>query len=397
VTHRFTDESAILPVMQQQLRDWHDRGLIDTATLERLIADLDQTRPPAGSSGQSRFNLGVWILFSLGTVALAAAIAVWFAREWGEWGKATRVVLAPGVPLLLGLTAVWLFRPGRWFFPAMGRIFLTLAAVATYSATALLAAMYDLNPRHATMTLLQAVLFIALAFVAQSALLLWAGLALLVIGYGMEVDNAWMLEWQQRPVAFVGLGLAMVIVALVSRHRDRRLGENATVAGALVLFVSLMVLSFDLSARPTAVTVQMWVVLAVPYLVAVGVIAFVWLRSEQSFESHALIPLLSLLLLFALASAWPERFGQGSWVDSTLFTLATLAGAYVGVSARSPALINVSVIFFAVDVLRRYTDWFWEELPGHLFFGLMGILLVGGGLALDQVRRRLLRHAEVSP
>jgi hypothetical protein len=241
------------------------------------------------------------------------------------------------------------------------------------------------------------VLFIALAFVAQSALLLWAGLALLVIGYGMEVDNAWMLEWQQRPVAFVGLGLAMVIVALVSRHRDRRLGENATVAGALVLFVSLMVLSFDLSARPTAVTVQMWVVLAVPYLVAVGVIAFVWLRSEQSFESHALIPLLSLLLLFALASAWPERFGQGSWVDSTLFTLATLAGAYVGVSARSPALINVSVIFFAVDVLRRYTDWFWEELPGHLFFGLMGILLVGGGLALDQVRRRLLRHAEVSP
>jgi uncharacterized membrane protein len=384
--------------MHQQLRDWHDRGLIDTATLDRLIADLDESRPAAEGSPHSRFNLGVWILFSLGTVALAAAIAVWFAREWGEWGTAVRLLLALCVPLLLGLTAVWFFRPGRWFFPAMGRIFLTLAAVGTYSATVLLAAMYDLNPRHATMTLLQAVLFITLAFVAESALLLWAGLTLLVIGYGMEVDNAWMLEWQQRPVAFIGLGMAMVIAALFSRRVDRRLGENATVAGALVLFVSLLVLSLDLTARGAAVTAQMWVVLAVPYLIALGVLAFVWRsrRSEVSFERHAVIPLFSLLLLFALASAWPERFEQGSWVDSTLFTLATLAGAYLGVSVRSASLINVSVVFFAVDVLRRYTDWFWEELPGHLFFGLMGILLIGGGLALERVRRRLLRRVEVS-
>jgi uncharacterized membrane protein len=387
--------------MQRQLRDWFDRGLIDAATFERLEADLASRTaagPPTSVDDRARFSLGVWILFSLGTVALSAAVAVWFAREWGEWGVPTRLALALATPLLLGLTGVGLFRPGRTEFPAMGRVFLTLAAVATYSATVLLAAMYDLHPRHATMTFVQAALFAVVAFTARSALLLWTGLVLLVIGYGFEVDSAWMVEWAQRPVAFVGLGLAIIVAALISRRIDRRLGENAIVAGAIVLFVSLLTLSIDTSAQTAVVTARMWITLAVPYLAALTAVGFLWQRrGEASFERHAFIPLLSLLVLFTIASLWPERFGEQSWVDSTLFTLATLGGAYLGVSVRSASLINVSVVFFAIDVLRRYFDWFWDVLPGHLFFGTMGVILIGGGLALEKVRRRLVRRIEVVP
>jgi uncharacterized membrane protein len=386
--------------MQQQLHDWFERGLIDAETLERLEADLagrSAGESAASVDSRARFSVGVWILFSLGTVALAAAVAVWFAREWGEWGSLTRVTLAITVPLLLGLAGVGLFRPGRYEFPAMGRVFLTLAAVATYSATVLLAATYDLHPRHATMTFVQAAIYAALAFTARSALLLWTGMILLVIGYGFEVDSAWMVEWAQRPVAFVGLGLVMIIAALLSRRIDRRLAENAIVAGAIVLFVALLTLSIDTSAKTAAVTARMWITLAVPYLAALAAVGYLWhRRGEASFERRAFVPLLSFLVLFTLASLWPERFGEQSWVDSTLFTLATLGGAYLGVSVRSALLINVSVVFFAIDVLRRYFDWFWDVLPGHIFFGTMGVILVGGGLALEKVRRRLVRRIEVA-
>jgi uncharacterized membrane protein len=387
--------------MQQQLRDWFDRGLIDAETFERLKADLASrtaAAPATSVDSRARFSLGVWILFSLGTVALSAAIAVWFAREWGEWGSLTRVTAALTLPLLLGLTGAGLFRPGRYEFPEMGRVFLTLAAVATYSATVLLAAMYDLHPRHATMTFAQAALYAVLAFTARSALLLWTGMALLVVAYGFEVNSAWMVDWAERPVAFVGLGLVMIVTAMISRRIDRRLGENAIVAGALVLFIALLNLSIETTAQTAVVTARMWITLAVPYLAAIAAVGFLWRRrGEASFERHAFVPLLSLLVIFSLASLWPERLGEQSWVDSTLFTLATVAGAYLGVSVRSASLINVSVVFFAIDVLRRYFDWFWDVLPGHLFFGTMGVILIGGGLALEKVRRRLVRRIEVTP
>ena len=388
-------------LLEDQIRSWTTRGLLDSAQATRLLDDVASGAgaPAEADSEQSRFSVGVWILFSLGTVALAAALGVWFAREWGEWGRWIRVLASVGVPAALAGAAVYYLSEGPRQFPALGRVFLTLTAVATLSSTNLLAATYDFHPRHAVMTFVEAALFGVLAYLADSALLLWTSVITLSIAFGFEVYSSWgytMLSLE-RPIPFVGLGLALVVLALVLRKWHARLANQMLVAGGLITELALFFVSlkaFDFGQRPaTPETVASWVVLFSPFVIALGLLAVVSLRpgGRGSFGRAALIPFFSLLLLFALSSLWPERFYQRSWVDTCLFTLATLATVIFGVQVRSAGLINIGVVFFAVDVFARFSEWFWDELPAVYFFGTMGILLILGGISLEKVRRHLIR------
>ena len=394
-----TDEHTPL---EQQIRSWTSRGLLTPALADRLLEDVaSRTRNPDKDAAQhSRFSVGVWILFSLGTVALAAALGVWFAREWGEWGRWIRVLASIGVPAALAWAGVFYLSEGPRRFPALGKVFLTLTAVATLSATNLLAGTYDFHPRHALMTFLEALLFAILALLADSALLLWTSVVTLSIAFGFEVYSSWGYTSLslERPVPFVGLGLGVVVVALVLRKWDSRLSNQLVVAGALISEIALFFLSLKAFDHRwpggTHETVASWIVLFSPFLIALLLLGAVSLRSggRESFGRAALIPFFSLLLLFALSSLWPERFYQRSWVDTSLFTLATLATVFFGIQIRSSGLINVAVVFFAIDVFARFSEWFWDEMPAVYFFGMMGLLLILGGISLEKLRRRLIRR-----
>ncbi len=389
-------------ILEAQVRDWTRRGLLDATHQERLLGDLADQATPTGAreeESKSRFSVGVWILLSLGTVALAAALAIWFARDWGGWGRPTRIAISLAIPAALGLAGLFFLRPGPRGFPALGKVFLTLTAIATLSATNLLAAAYDFHPRHATMTFVEAALFFAMAFLADSALLLWTAVATLSVAFGFEVySSSGCSEISlQRPLPFVGLGLAILAAGLLARPRARRLGGQLLVAGTLMAELALFLLSLkafdDRLGRVGDTPILAWIVLFAPFTLALGILVVAARRGggEASFARSALVPLLSLLLLFALSSLWPGRFYERSWVDTTLFTLATLAGAFFGVQVASSGVINVSVVFFAVDVFSRFSEWLWDEMPAFYFFGLMGLLLILGGIALERVRRRLIR------
>ena len=388
--------------IETQIRDWTARGLLDAAQRDRLLADLAAQAAPASAREEqagSRFSVGVWILLSLGTVALAAALGVWFAREWGNWGRLTRIAISIAIPTALGLAGLFYLRSGPRNFPALGKVFLTLTAIATLSATNLLAAAYDFHPRHATMTFFEAALFFTMAFLADSALLLWTAVITLSVAFGFEVYSCagWTAISLQRPVAFVGLGLAIVAAGLFARFRAQRLGEQLLVAGTLMAEFALFLLSLkafdDREAPGGQAALAAWIVLFAPFAVVLALLVVAARRrpGAASFARSAMIPLLSLTLLFALSSLWPGRFYERSWVDTTLFTLATLGGAFFGVQVASAGVINVSVVFFAVDVFSRFSEWLWDEMPAFYFFGLMGLLLILGGLSLERVRRRLIR------
>ncbi|HTO88777.1 MAG TPA: DUF2157 domain-containing protein [Thermoanaerobaculia bacterium] len=395
--------SDIRQVLEAHVRDWSRAGLLDDAQRDRILADLAITYGPARAredDTKSRFSAGVWILLSLGTAAMAAALAVWFAREWGDWGRWTRVLLSLGIPAALALVGLFFLQSGRRRFPALGRVFLTLTAIATLSATQLLLEAYDFHPRHAILSFVEAGLFGVMAFLADSALLLWAAVITLSVAFGFEVYAGWGWTWIaiERPLPFVGLGLVIILGGLLAGRLSRRLAGHLLAAGTLIAELALYALSlkaFDFhQPRPTGTVLGAWLVLFTPFLLALALLAVAARRrrGEDSFARAAVIPLYSMLLLVALSSLWPGRFYERSWVDTVLFTLVTIAGALFGVHIGSAAVINVSVVFFAIDVFSRFSEWFWEEMPAVYFFGLMGLLLISGGIALERVRRRLIRR-----
>jgi uncharacterized membrane protein len=62
----------------------------------------------------------------------------------------------------------------------------------------------------------------------------------------------------------------------------------------------------------------------------------------------------------------------------------------LGFIRRYSIYVNIGLLFFALDVVARYFDLFWELLPRSLFFVAGGLLLLLGGILLERKRRRIL-------
>jgi uncharacterized membrane protein len=73
-----------------------------------------------------------------------------------------------------------------------------------------------------------------------------------------------------------------------------------------------------------------------------------------------------------------------------LFALEIFGLIILGFIRRYPTYVNIGLLFFALDVVARYFDFFWELLPRSLFFILGGLLLLFGGIILERKRRKIL-------
>jgi uncharacterized membrane protein len=57
---------------------------------------------------------------------------------------------------------------------------------------------------------------------------------------------------------------------------------------------------------------------------------------------------------------------------------------------RSATVVNITLIFFVLDIFARYFDTFFKMLDRSVFFVIGGLMLVILGSYLEQTRRKLL-------
>ena len=62
----------------------------------------------------------------------------------------------------------------------------------------------------------------------------------------------------------------------------------------------------------------------------------------------------------------------------------------LGYLRRNRAYINLGLVFFVLEVIARYFDFFWKLMPRSLFFIGGGLLLMVGGIVLEKKRRAVL-------
>ncbi len=83
-------------------------------------------------------------------------------------------------------------------------------------------------------------------------------------------------------------------------------------------------------------------------------------------------------------------------VINVLLFACIIAVVVIGYSNREPVLINVGIVFFVLDVIARYFDFFWDMMPNSLFFMAGGVLLFVGGTLLERNRRKVIRGMKVN-
>jgi len=62
---------------------------------------------------------------------------------------------------------------------------------------------------------------------------------------------------------------------------------------------------------------------------------------------------------------------------------------FFGMRTGNSLLVNISFLFFAITLLSRYFDTFWQLLDRSLFFMAGGVLLVALGIILEKKRRKV--------
>jgi len=105
-----------------------------------------------------------------------------------------------------------------------------------------------------------------------------------------------------------------------------------------------------------------------------------------------LLVLLGLVLYLTFLFGGLPGKGHRDFVLSAnlIFALAVLIVLFLGYLREFPIYVNMALLFFVLDLVVRYFDFFWELLPRSFFFIIGGLVLLTGGVLLERKRRKLL-------
>ncbi|MBI3667953.1 MAG: DUF2157 domain-containing protein, partial [Acidobacteria bacterium] len=131
----------------------------------------------------------------------------------------------------------------------------------------------------------------------------------------------------------------------------------------------------EFGARPENVIPAGLALLAVPMVVK--------RRGTEDFSAvYRLIGLLSVFLALLILS----NSGGLSYLPlrvkriEVIYQLAGFAAAglaiWLGISRHTAAAVNLGAAFFAILLLSRFVDWWWDWMPRYLFFLLIGAIAV---------------------
>ncbi|OGL00323.1 MAG: hypothetical protein A3I14_16580 [Candidatus Rokubacteria bacterium RIFCSPLOWO2_02_FULL_73_56] len=389
-------------ILRESLADWRAQGLLSGEQHDRLLASVVAPRASPGALAQERkLGRGVAILINLGALVLAAGLLVFFASNWIEFGRAAKIASLFGLTLFFYLAGFELGQEGRWRFPALGVALVFLGCAMFGVDVVLLALIYDLTAEHAWSLLLDWAVWLSVAYLMRSRLILFLGLAGVTAWFGAEIGYSWGGYWLYlgRPFHFVALGACLLAVAGLHAWRGQRgFAASYALVGLLLVYLSTLILSiFDLqrSVRvdPSTAPAVVWLLLAGPFVFALAALAAIhlgWRRAALTDPPVLVVLLLVVLLVLgSVIAATPEP--RQVWFI-LLLTLLTAAGVYLGIAWESPVFLNTGLVFFAVNVYTRFYEYFWDAMPKSLFFIVGGSTLILGGVWVERTRRRLLRR-----
>lgn len=288
-----------------------------TALAERF--DIDSTE------SQKQISWGMRIASTLGGLALCAAVVLFFYRFWGVLGIPGQVAVLAVTPLLM--LAATEFASRRERTPYYTSLFALVAFGAFVLNLNVLGSIFNMTPSRNAL-LLWGVFALLLAYAYRLRLPLAAGLVCLVGYLSASFASWWGWHWlstTERPESFLPAGLMLIAVPSFRFHR--RYAEFDWLyrsLGLLTLFLAIL----DLSES----------------------------------GGHSFLPV--------RASAIEVMYQLVGFVAAGLTV-------WVGIRARLAHIVNLAAAFFVIFLYVRFYDWWWEWMPGYLFFLIIGLVSIG--------------------
>ncbi len=205
------------------------------------------------------------------------------------------------------------------------------------------------------------------------------------------------------------LGILIYITGNVHGIRDELVHMKLPyqLTGLPVFFISLYLLSFRVLADASDNIFQEGIsyppfFLAALLTIIAGIAAGgIYVHTKSRHNKRIIrenIFLIMAAVLLPVIMVLAGMIGEGAFVAAVniLLFACIIAVVVIGYSNREPEWINIGIVFFVLDVIARYFDFFWDMLPKSLFFMAGGALLLIGGTLLERNRRKVIHGMKVN-
>jgi hypothetical protein len=321
-----SEASPLTPQQESAIDAYHDR------ILQQLAAQFDVDR----SDAAGQLSRGMRLVSFFGAVALTAAIYSLVERFWGRLDLREQAALLAAFPLMALVGVELSARRERTLYVAS--LFAVVAYGTFWLAIGVLS--WRLNIPVTPPFIWAGVVFgFGLAIPYRFRIVLAAALAGLAVALAATMFSVAGIEW---PEIFSRLDLLMI-------------------SGFSLLLLAGPLAQLDRAFAPVA------------RLVAFGV-GFLALLVLSASGSSSAAPVNAMVV---------EAIYQGVMLVASVSTLV------VAIRHRWHETVSLVTVVFALFLLIRYVDWFWDLLPRYVFFLTLAALAFAWLIALRRMRRRL--------
>jgi uncharacterized membrane protein len=380
----------------------HEAGLISAEQRDKIIAHFDL------KDEGSKFLV---IVSFIGAVLVAAGIALLIGAHWDEIPRGVKI--AAGLALMLGAHgAGWWLRDARKDYPKTGEALHFAGSLLFLANIALVGQIYHLSSRPANAFLLWWLGIAALPWLLRSAAQF--ALLLLAIGiwFGVEINDSTSLilfNDEHQVLLYAMLGLVFTGFGFLLR-RSSYIGFSvvAETFGLLAFAIFSYPLTWAgfLSWGYRHADLNPWLLPALgalaALLIALGCRNLTTLSQQWRVTWGA--TLVGAAALLVVAHFVPQQTDWHWFGHMTpLNTMAAIAififgllQVQVGVQLRSAFLVNLGVIFIALDIVSTYIGLFGSMAFTGLMFIISGVFLILFAVFLEKKRRALMKQIKLN-
>ena len=436
--------------LENEVTTWRNEGVINEAQAGAILSRYAGLRDSDEADRGSRL---VTVLAVLGALLVGVGVITFFAANWQVIPKWVKVSLVFG-SIVVSYAVGYYLAFEKQNYPRVGRAIIFLGSILYGAGIWLVAQIFHINAHYPDGVLFWAIGIVPIVVVCSSLSILIEASLLLTLATileqtGFQNSNYMylplmaviiILSYRLKSRLAVGLTLpgmavwlaintaisfksseAIVYIGIVNmalgllfyglgclQKTAERLAVMKTpfqIVGLLVFFLSSFIVSFKWFSYSQESFIRTFTVspffttsFSIVALLAFGSSVLLLRRDRAKKESFReavfMLIVVAAVSVVAFTGFLMGRTGFVAYTNILLFA-SVVTVIVMGYVNKEPVLINFGLIFFVLDVIARYFDFFWDMLDKSVFFIVGGLLLLIGGTILERRRRKIVQEMKV--
>jgi len=405
-------DRTFIQTLETEAGKWLEEGIVEPEQRDRILGRYAGLQAAEDKAGPGKL---IAVISVLGSILVGIGVLLFVASNWPRIPSAGKLAII-FTSLLASYGTGFFLRYERRNYPRVGAGLILLGSFIFGAGIFLIAQMYHISVHYPNGPLLWGLAVLPLAYLLGLNSLLSLALIDLLIWLGMEATfSLSFFSAYGNITIFIALFLlaGITLWAFGLMHRGfsslEHLSGPYLGMGLFLTFASGYVLTFEFMQWYFGAPALMYFYYGFTFLFAVALALFI-VKGEKGkiwiAETAFLAALFLIVLLFCITSKgfWETspaaysteytRRDQGypmlRLAFNLLYALQVIGVIVLGYLRRNRTYINLGLVFFVLEVIARYFDFFWRLMPRSLFFIGGGLLLMVGGLVLEKKRRAVL-------